>query len=109
MKQEYECIANETSRLTRDVEYYLEVNHPRKLAKNNFGAKTVSHETVDDWGHVLIREIVLERNGEYCLVNYFQNNQKKGKWLANPCVYVAEPVSRNFIKEEAQSNISQQL
>lgn len=108
MKQEYECIANGASRLTRDVEYYLEVNHPRKLARNDFGARVVSHETVDDWGHVRIKEIILERKGEYCLVNYYQNQSKRSSIMASPCVYVAEPVMVPFVKEEERSNTLQQ-
>lgn len=100
VKQEFECIANRASRLTRDVEYFLEVNHPRKLAKNDFGGKTVSHHTVDDWGHILIKEIILERRGEYCLVNYVQNKSKRQSILAMPCVYVAEPIEVPFVKEE---------
>ena len=93
---------NGVTRLTRDVDYYLEVNHPRKLARNNFGAKVISHETVDDWGHVLVKEIVLERKGDYCLVNYYQNKSKYSRIMASPCVYVAEPVMVPFVKEEEQ-------
>lgn len=99
-KQEYECIANRVSRLTRDVEYYLEINHPRKLARNDFGAKVVSHETVDDWDYVLVKEIILERGGEYCLVNYYQNKNKHSRIMASPCIYVAEPVTVQYIQEE---------
>lgn len=99
-KQEYECIASQTSGLTRDVEYFLEVNHPRKLSKNNFGGKVISHVTVDEWDHVLVKEILLERKGEYCLVNYFQNKSKRSRFEANPCIYVAEPITVRYIQEE---------
>lgn len=96
-KQEYECIANRSTQLTRDVEYFLEVNHPRKLNKNNFGAYVVGHYTSEDWEFLRIKEIILERDGEYCLVNYMQG---KGI-MAQACVYVAEPIMVPFIKEEA--------
>lgn len=102
IKQEYECIANRDSRLTRDVEYYLEANHPRKLSRNDFGAMVVSHETVDDWDFLLVKEIILERDGQYCLVNYYQNKNKRARIMASPCVYVAEPITVAFIKEEEQ-------
>ena len=95
MKQEFECVAGKTTRLTRDVDYFLEASHPRKLANNNFGADVISHKTVDEWGTTKVKEIVLYRDGSYCLVNYFQ-----GKVFSNPCVYVAEPIEVGFIKQE---------
>lgn len=95
-KQEYEYVTNKVTRLSRDVEYFLEINHPRKLVRNNFGAKVISHVSGDDWGTAKIKEILLERKGEYCLVNYMQGNGVHPK----PCIYVAEPKQVNFIKEE---------
>lgn len=96
VKQEYECIANKDTRLTRDVEYFLEVNHPRKLTRNDFGASVVGHYTSDEWENLRIKEIILERDGHYCLVNYMQGK----KIMPLPCVYAAEPVQVKFIKEE---------
>lgn len=82
------------------MEYFLEASHPRKLLRNDFGAEVVSHSTVDEWERLRIKEILLKRNDEYCLVNYMQTKNKKDKVLANPCVYLAEPVDVRFIKEE---------
>lgn len=96
IKQEFECIANKTTRLTRHVEYFLEANHPRKLVRNDFGAEVISHKTVDDWEFVKIKEIILYLDGLYCLVNYMQG---KGQH-SNPCVYTAEPIGAGFIKQE---------
>lgn len=101
-KQEYDCVAGKSTTLTRDVEYFLQTSHPRKLAKNDFGATVLSHKTVDDWEFVKVKEILLERDGHYCLVNYMQNVNKKMKISANPCVYVAEPVNVPFIKQEGE-------
>ena len=96
VKQEFECVLNRVTSLSRDVEYFLESNHPRKLSNNNFGAETVKHETIDHWGRTPLKEIILCRSGEYCAVAYFQ-----GKGVqADPCIYVAEPIAVGFIKEE---------
>lgn len=95
IKQEYEYIANTVTSLTRDVEYFLEANHPRKLLKNDFNAEVVSHKTVDEWGQIKIKEILLERAGDFCMVNYMQ-----GKGVhSNFDIYHAEPIEVAFIKE----------
>lgn len=97
VKQEFECVLNRVTSLSRDIDYFLEANHPRKLSNNNFGADVVKHETIDHWGQTPLKEIILHRAGEYCAVAYFQGKRVS----AEPCVYVAEPIYVRFIKEEA--------
>lgn len=87
---------NRITPLTRDIDYFLEGNHPRKLVNNGFGAEVVSHTVIDYWGQTKIKEIILYRDGHYCMVNYFQGKRV----AASPCVYVAEPIEVGFIKQE---------
>lgn len=102
-KQEYSCVTNKVTQLKRDVEYFLEAKHPKKLINNDFGGKMLSNKSVGEWSQGCLTEILIERDGEFCLVNFIN-----GKNLdPEPCVYVALPLQVDFVKEEDEWNTSQ--